>query len=158
MTRPAHAGDGGSDAGFTLLEMLLALTILGLVLAAGAAAVARRDLTPTPAQVARQIQAALLQARSEAIRTGADAAVVIDLAARSFAHPPGAAPVALPDGMVIRARTAAELVTRDGRALIVFRADGGASGAEIALSAPGAPGARIEVGWLTGLTRLSVAE
>jgi general secretion pathway protein H len=152
--RTAAIRDPARRAGFTLLEMLVALVILGFVLAAGTAAIARRDMTPTPRQVAERMQAAFLRARGDAIRTGGDAAVLVDVPGRGFAYPADAAPSPLPDGMEIRLRAAAELFAGGGRAHVVFRADGSSSGADVLLTG-GRPGAaRIEVDWLTGVPRL----
>jgi type II secretion system protein H len=154
MSRRRTVPGGDPRAGFTLLEMLVALVILAFVLAAGAAAIARRDLTPTPRQVAQQLQAALLRARSDAIRRGADAAVLVDVPGRRFAYPPDAAPSVLPEGMPIRVRAAAPLAAEDGAALVVFRADGSSSGADVTLGEGGPDAARVAVDWLTGLPRL----
>jgi prepilin-type N-terminal cleavage/methylation domain-containing protein len=53
-------------AGFTLVEMLVTLTILVLVMGSLTVSMARRDVVPTPHDKAREIQALLYLARSGA--------------------------------------------------------------------------------------------
>jgi prepilin-type N-terminal cleavage/methylation domain-containing protein len=143
----------GRAAGFTLLEMIVALIVVSLALAIGGATLARRDMTPTPVQVARQMQGLMLQARSDAVREGRDASVLVDVAGRRYAYPPEARPVALPEGTEI-ALQAAAAGAGGGGALIVFRADGSASGGDVMLTDGRHADARLAVNWLTGLPRL----
>lgn len=130
--------------------MLVALLILGLAVAVGTTALARREMSATPLQVAEALQGAMLRARSEALRTGAETAVLIDVERGRFAYPPDASPVLLPEGMRIGLRAERTL---GGRALVVFRPDGSASGAAIRFE-QGGRAAILQVSWLTGLARL----
>ena len=148
------AAPAGARAGFTLLEMLVTLLIVGIALTAGTAAIARRDMAPTPLQAAGQMQSLLLRARGDAIRTGRDTAVAIDTGTRRYAYPPDAAASALPAGMEILVETG---IVRDGRPHVAFRADGSSSGARIALTDEGLSEARLAVDWLTGLPRITEA-
>ncbi|SFH20223.1 Type II transport protein GspH [Palleronia marisminoris] len=144
--------DGSGEAGFTLVEMLVTLTILAVIAGLAAGALGRRDPTPAPRLVAEQLQAIILEARSDALRTGRDTSVAIDLQARTFAYPPGATPLRLPPGMSFKG-SLARPATGGSTAALVFRADGSSSGAELELSSEGSS-ARLEVSWLTGLPRV----
>jgi general secretion pathway protein H len=146
-------GAPAARAGFVLLELLAVLMILALAVAVGASALSRRAMPATPLQVAEQVQATMLRARAEAVRTGAETAVVIDLAGRRVVSLPGASAIALPRAMQVRVRTGAELVTGGREARLVFRPDGTSSGGELGLEQAGRT-AGIEVSWLTGLPRV----
>ena len=142
-------------AGFTLVEMLVVLVIVAMALAAGGAAMARRDPAPTAAQSARQLQALLLQTRSEAIRQGRDAAVDLDVGAPSFAARAIGRPLHLPAGTAMAVRAALVEGSGDGRrATVIFRADGSASGGEVTLTDARGRSAVVAVDWFTGLARL----
>lgn len=143
-----------ADAGFTLVEMIVVMLVLVVVLGVGATALARRDMSPTAAQSARQVQALLLQARSEAIRQGADTTVAIDVPGRRIAFPPDGRPLQLPEGTALTLRAASVGAMPDGRVRLVFRADGSASGAEVRLADRAGRVAGVAVDWFTGIARL----
>jgi general secretion pathway protein H len=144
--------DTSARAGFVLLELLAVMMILALAVAVGTTALSHRA-SATPLQVAEQVQGAMQRARAEAMRTGTDTAVTIDLARRRVDYLPGATPIALPPTMRIRVRTGAGLVSAEGAARLVFRADGSSSGGALRFEEAGRA-AGIEVSWLTGLPRL----
>jgi general secretion pathway protein H len=150
--------DHAAEAGFTMLEVLVALTIFLMVIATVGTTIARRDMTPTPLQTAKTMQSMLFRARSDAILRGADTAFVIDMKAKRFAYPKGSAPIALPEGGDIRMLTGGELISESGEVLLLFRADGSSSGAEILLSDGRSAEARINVNWLTGVPLLLEGE
>lgn len=144
-------GAPSARAGFALLELLAAMLILALAVAVGATALSHRRTSATPSQLAEQIQAGMLRARADAIRTGADTAVTIDLDARRVLYRPGARPITFPETMHVRLRTGAGLVSgREAR--LVFRPDGSSSGGELWLEQAGRT-AGLEVSWMTGLPR-----
>ena len=149
MTRDA-AADEGRRAGFALVEVLAALLVLGLALAVGTTALARRSAAPLPHDVAQSLSSAMIAARAAALRTGTERAVAFDLAGRQVTA--GTTSIEIPDGMTIRVSVAGS-PSNAGTARIVFRPDGSASGAVVDL-AEGARSASVGVDWLTGLPRV----
>ena len=146
-------GSRSARAGFALIELLAVMLILALAIAVGATALSHRSTSATPLQVAERIQAGMLRARAEAMRTGTDMAVTIDLAGRRFLYLPGAMPIVLPDTMHIRLHTGAEFLSAGRKARLVFRPDGSSSGGELWFEQAGRT-AGLEVSWMTGLPRV----
>ncbi len=146
--------DRAAEAGFTILEVLVTLTIFLMVIATVGTTIARRDTTPTPLETAKKMQSMLFRARSDAILKGVDTAFVINLKAKRFAYPKGSTPIELPRGEEIRMLTGGELVSESGEVHLLFRADGSSSGAEILLTDGRSADARINVNWLTGVPLL----
>lgn len=139
----------GRRGGFTMLEMLVALAIIGM-----AGALAAQLLRPQSSRLrleaaTRALCATLRAARSRAIAINAPAAVTFDLANKTYASPVGGLAV-LPKEIALRL----EVASREARgeaASIRFFPDGGATGGDIALDLGGRR-AEISVNWLTGGT------
>jgi general secretion pathway protein H len=144
-------------AGFTLVEMLVTLTILVLVMGSLTVSMARRDVVPTPHDKAREIQALLYLARSEAISTGEDRTVVINVDGRRLDYQ-ARKPVILADGQKLRVVAGRELITGNNEVSLVFLADGGSSGADIEVSDGRGRSAMLRINWLTGLPALLGAD
>lgn len=133
-------------AGFTLLEMLVALSVALVLLAAAPrlAAPTAGDLTAAE----RLVKSELRRAREAALTTGADHAVLFGL------DPPvlrrdGADPAPLPAGVALSAVTAAEVQADRGAPGVVFFGAGGATGGDLALTR-GQATVHVQVRWLTG--------
>ncbi len=131
------------DAGFTLLEMLVVVAILGaaltIVLSRGPARSARQEVRAGTAM----LSGALRVARSQAIATDRPVAFVLDPASHTWRA--GDSAGRLPGALAV--------VAAPGR--IVFSPEGGSSGGRIAL-ASGTVRAVLGVDWLTG--RVSVSD
>lgn len=148
-----------NEAGFTLIEFLVAMVMIAMILGSVGSTMARRDNRTTTLQSAQAMQSLLFQARSDAILKGENALVAIDAANGRYTYPSNAAPVKLPEGQVIRMIAGAEFVSDDGTTyFLVFRPDGSSSGAEIVLEDARSGRARLEVNWLTGVPRLKAVD
>lgn len=133
MTCPS---DRRRQAGFTLLEMLVVLLLLGL---ATALVAPRLSLGGAALDAdTRTLAAALSAARDQAVRTGRVVEVRLDMP--------------LPGTAGLRVVGDAEWMG-DGVARIRFLPDGSASGADIRLSGRHGGERRVAVDWLTGRVR-----
>ena len=144
----------GSQRGFTLIEVIIVVVILGmvagLVLSRGPARSRTLDARAAAADVARVLRGA----RGQAIGTNRSVLVLVDVARRAIAVDGGRIR-AIPDNLAVTV-TAVPQETR-GRTLagIRFQPDGSASGGRITL-VDGKRRTVIGVDWLTG--RVTVAD
>ena len=138
------------SAGFTLVELLVVMGIMGLVLAAVTAAKPRTAATRV-AVAGRAIAATLQLARAQAMAGNAETVVRIDAENNRFGLAKSMHP--LPRGMMVAMTVADTERLGDGGALR-FYPDGQSSGGEIVLMLEGRT-SRISVNWLTGEPRLS---
>lgn len=136
-------------AGFTLVELLVVLGIVGLVLAA---TVSSRPNTATRGAVTARALAATLQlARASAMSSNQETVVRIDAERHRFGN--ANAMYDLPKGMTV-ALTVAQTERLGETGGVRFYPDGQSSGGEIDLRLDGCDW-HIAVNWLTGLPRLS---
>ena len=134
-------------SGFTILELLVAMTIAGLVLAMAVPASARFYQSMQYRSAVRDVITLFSQARYKAINTGRAQDVQID---------PGANELRLndtvktmPSALEVAVRSAGELNT-ESLAVVRFYPEGGSSGGEVYIDMPGRSGVRITVDWLIG--------
>jgi len=138
------------SAGFTLVELLVVMGIVGLILAVVLSA-KPKTAAARVAVAARAVAATLQLARTQAMATNTETVVRIDTQSRQFGllgsmH-------ALPRGMTV-AMTVAETERIEGSGGMRFYPDGQSSGGEIVLMLDGRA-SRIAVNWLTGEPQLS---
>ncbi len=146
-----------TTAGFTLIEVLVTLTILTMVLTGFAMNMARRDNVPTPRDKAREIQAMLYLARSEAISSGEDSEVVIDIDNKRLNYGDRKT-IILSQKHKLRIVAGRELISADRKVTLVFLPDGGSSGADIEISDQRERSAKLRINWLTGIPSLAPAD
>lgn len=146
MTR---TGIWGQQAGFTLIEMLVALAILA------AAAVVAMPLTrnAATAQALRttgaDIAAVARMTRAAALRSGAERTMVIDIDGRTYSSDGVAPPRALPSQFGIDLTVPPGEQLGRGASRIRFLPDGGSSGGKVVLR-DGARTTVVTIDWLTG--------
>lgn len=142
-------GRAGRGAGFTLLELLVAIAVAALLLTAVPAMLSRGLATMEYRSAVRELVAGLKGARRAAMDTGRSVAFQVDTAAHRFGTG-----VEL-DGEIPRTLgvelTVAETeVESPDRGAIRFYPDGSATGGSIQLLRPGGGGVRLRVDWLLG--------
>jgi general secretion pathway protein H len=145
MKRPAT-----SSAGFTLVELLVVMGIMGLLLAAVLSA-KPKTATVRVNVAARAVASTLQLARARAMASNEETVVRIDMQKRQFGM--DGSMHALPRGMTV-AMIAAESERVGDSGGMRFYPDGQSSGGEIVLALEGRA-SRIAVNWLTGEPRLS---
>jgi general secretion pathway protein H len=133
--------------GFTMLELLVAMSIVGVLLAVAVPASSRFYESMQYRQAVRDVVTTLASARYSAINSGRARDVAIDpqaltlTSAEQFTQ--------LPPDFELSVRTAAEL-SRERAGVIRFYPEGGSSGGGIDLQRPNGAGVRISVDWLMG--------
>ena len=140
----------GKSAGFTLVELLVVMGIMGLILAAVLAA-KPKTAAARVAVTARAIAATLQLARAQAMASNVEMVIRIDTQKARFGV--AGSMHALPRGMTV-AMTVAETERIADSGGMRFYPDGQSSGGEIVLKLDGRT-SRIAVNWLTGEPQLS---
>ena len=141
-----------AEAGFTLIEIMVVLVVLGLTLAIMVGRGPPRSAGLEARMAARDLAHALRAARAEAIAADREVAVTLDPGRHSFrigAGPEQVLPAWL--GMAVVGLRG----TNPASSAIRFAPDGSASGGAVVL-ARGREELRVGVDWLTG--RVSVAD
>jgi prepilin-type N-terminal cleavage/methylation domain-containing protein len=137
--RPATLALAAGTAGFTLLEILVVLVLLGLL--TGFAAARFSTLRqPSLAEAGRDVMSELRAYRSQAMQTGKPVQVA-------------ASGVRVPAGFVLGGEQQGEAAGQDAPASVLFLPDGRSSGAVFVLSGNNEQ-ERITVDWLTGEVRV----
>lgn len=139
----------GRASGFTLLELLVVLALLGLL----AGVVLPRLTTPGIASAAdrtvRELANALATARNDAIFRNRESRLVLDVARRLYAVD-GRASERLPGDLSVTIEASEPEVAGDGTAAIRFHPDGSSSGGTIVVQSPEGARHALRVNWLTG--------
>jgi general secretion pathway protein H len=145
-----------NERGFTLLELLVVLSIIGVVLAFVPGIMLRGQPGLDVDVAARAIADALRQARSHAVLHNRDQLFALDVEARLFRIGGQHAPVQLDKEIEVRFQTARSEVTSEMIGQIRFFPDGSATGGRIGLTLDGRH-AEVRVDWLTGLVSVTYA-
>jgi general secretion pathway protein H len=152
MNQP-RSGEG--QAGFTLIEMIVLLVVIGLVLSL----FIERGPMRSPALEARaaadQVAQGLRLARSRAIFANRPVAFILNVATHSYSVD-GAPPRVLPPSLAVSMTTVAGATIGKTVGAIGFEPDGSSSGGRIELVGGGRK-LQIGVDWLTGRVSMAAA-
>jgi general secretion pathway protein H len=141
--------------GFTLIEMLVVLTIAALIVGLALPRLTGAEEKATLRTAAHQIAAALRNTRSLAMTKGRTEAFVVDTANGAYRAGPTVAPGRLPRGVQLALVTVTADRDSASQGRIQFFADGSSTGGGVLL-ATGKIRGQVLVDWLTG--RVSIAE
>lgn len=144
-SRPSH--------GFSLLELLVVLLLLGIVYALAGPML---DLGATGVDLkaaSRQLAAGLRKARSTAIAEGRDAVLTVQVEERQFSVTGDPKVYSLPKKIDVALFTAQTELTAGNTGSIRFYADGTSTGGRITVSA-GQAKQSVDVDWVTGRVKI----
>ncbi len=160
IARTAETGcDGRPAAGYTLVELLVVLAILGLITAIALPMFANALPGAELKAAARNLGADMRLARSRAIAGNRDVALSVDLPERRYAVSGEGPERWLPEEITIDVLTArseleGEDALRPRRARIRFFPDGSSTGGRVSLSRGGRT-YHVGVDWLTGRVKVA---
>jgi general secretion pathway protein H len=130
-TGTSRAGSRRWSAGFTLLEILVVLAILGLAIALAVPVISRAMPSLELKTTARSVAAALREARGLAIADNREVVVTVDLDNRLLSTGSGGKAVGLGRHLGISLYTAAEELIDAGAGSIRFFPDGTSTGGRV---------------------------
>jgi general secretion pathway protein H len=144
-----------SQRGFTLLELLVVLAIIGLIVALVPGFVLRSQPQLDIQVAARAIADGMRQTRSEAVLRNRPQAFALDVEGRVF-RAGEETPVRIGNDIALSFQTARSQLLSDGVGQIRFFPDGSSTGGLIRL-VQGTARADVRSDWLTGLVTVDVA-
>lgn len=139
---------GRGEAGFSLLEIMIALAILALAVTLVGAAFGRSSVGLRFDAATRELALNLREAQARALRSGRDVALVIDVDTRLYRLQDDPQ-VQLPEGITLNVISAGEVMASSRRPVISFAPDGSSTGGAIRLSLEDRS-STISIDWLTG--------
>jgi general secretion pathway protein H len=148
-TGTSRAGSRRGCAGFTLLEILIVLAILGLAIALAVPVIGRTTPSLELRTTARSVAAALREARGLAIADNREVVVTVDLDNRLLSAGVAGNAVRLGRNLGVSLFTAAEEVVDAGTGSIRFFPDGTSTGGRVRVFL-GDRKYDVVVNWITG--------
>ena len=144
------------ERGFTLLELIIVLAIIGAALAFVPGFMLRGQPRLDVDIAARAIADALRQARSYAVLHNRDQLFALDVEEHLYRIPEQRAPVQIPREIEVTFQTSRSEVMSETIGQIRFFPDGSATGGRIGLAIDGRH-VEVVVDWLTGLVSVNHA-
>lgn len=135
--------------GFTLLEILVVMALMGLMYALVPPMISTSGSTTELRAEARQLAAGLRKARSYAMANHQESTLTVDVEQHRFQVTGDAKEYALPKASVLSVYTAQSEAVENKIAAIRFFPDGSSTGGAISV-ANGSTKFRVDVDWLTG--------
>jgi general secretion pathway protein H len=148
-SRVERVKPGNGERGFTLIEMLCVLAIVGLLAAVILPEIPRATSRTRLEGFALETAALLKEDRNAALRRQIQVTTQVDAAARSIRSGVSGRTVKLPGDVTMDAKLAARCLDRTAGRSIDFFPSGMSCGGTIALARPGTS-LEIRVNWLTG--------
>ena len=139
-------------SGFTLLELLVVMAILGLTLVITIPALSSGDQLRLDS-AARSLAAGLRKTRSLATIMNQPQKLTFDLTRQTFELPGGREPTRLPPGTEIIFLTARSQLIHSSKASVQFFSDGSSTGGRITLKKQDRQ-VVIDIDWLTGRVKV----
>lgn len=152
MAKTAMSRAGEFRSGFTLVELLVVLAVLGLALTV--AVPISRNAWPIVAarSGAETIAAALREARSDAIARNRESVLLVDLEGHAL-RLNGGPPLSLDRGFGLALATGTEEVLRAGAGQIRFFPDGTSTGGRVTVTLE-KKRLDVTIDWMTGRVRI----
>lgn len=150
--RPAHRPHE-SSGGFSLLELMLVLLLLGLVYGLASPMLSDGSIGLEMKSAARQLAAGLRKARSVAVTERREAVLSLDLGERTFSVSGDPKIYALPKRLEFSLFTAQSEVVQEQVGTIRFFADGSSTGGRISFW-NGEGKQEVDIDWLTGRVKI----
>jgi general secretion pathway protein H len=149
MMAMSRSSEQRTEGGFTLIELLVAVAILALVMALSLPLVRSAPRSQALQSTVTELAAACRLVRARAIRTAAEQALTLDLAARIYQADGVTGPRVLSPHVAIRLETPEGEHLGGSAARIRFFPGGGSSGGLLVIE-DGRRRASLRVDWLTG--------
>jgi general secretion pathway protein H len=140
---------GKRTKGFTLIEMVVVLVLLGMVYALAGPYIGAGQTALGATAATRQLAAGLRKARSVAVADGREAVLTVDVENRRFQVTGDPKVYELPKGIDLKLYTAQKELLDDKIAGIRFLPDGSSTGGRITVSI-GQVEQIVDVDWVTG--------
>lgn len=142
--------------GFTLIEIVAVLVLIAILLGLASLGFSQTINAARVRAAGKDLVAALRYTRGQAIVSGEEQALELDVEHRTYTAPKRDAQE-LPGKMELRLVTAAEEQTSETTGRIRFYPDGSSTGGKVRLIS-GEREWQVQVGWLTGEVRLREAD